>query len=328
MQRRWFRLSGVVLLVAVIVFGSIAVAERQNFYDWLALRNYHPPAKIIQLANDTTMNAYARKVFYVNHPAIDDKALFNKQCPDNGGEKTVVLGCYHPDQNGIFLLQVSDQRLNGVEEVTAAHETLHAIYDRLSSRERNYVDGLLMNYYLHDLHDKRILATIAAYKQSEPNYWVNEMHSVFGTEIAQLPAPLENYYRQYFTNRQKIAAYAAQYEAAFSSREAQVSQDDTTLASMKIQITADEVSLQTQDKTILTDQAKLEALKNRSDFVDYNSGVTAFNNEVDTYNALVDTTRSLITQYNQLVVARNAIALEENQLAQELSASTAQPISQ
>lgn len=309
------------------MLGSVAAYERQNIYDWLALRNYQPPATIVQLANETTMNAYARKVFYVNHPVIDNKAAFNQPCPDNGGEKTVVLGCYHPDQDGIYLLDVSDPRLNGVEEVTAAHETLHAIYGRLSTRERNYVDGLLMNYYLHDLHDKRILATIAAYKKSEPNDWVNEMHSVFGTEIAQLPAPLENYYKQYFTNRQKIAAYAAQYEAAFTSREAQVAQDDATLTTMKTQISSDESSLQSQDKTIVNDQSKLESLKSSGDYTDYNAGVPGFNSEVDTYNVLVTTARSLITQYNQLVITRNAIAVAENQLVQELSAAP-QPISQ
>lgn len=328
MQRRWLRLRSVIFLVALLVFGSVATTERQNLYDWWALRNYQPPASIVQLANETTMDAYARKVFYVNHPAIDDKTTFNKQCPDNGGEKTVVLGCYHPNQKGIFLLQVSDKRLNGVEEVTAAHETLHAIYDRLSSRERNYVDGLLMNYYQHDLHDPRILATIAAYKQSEPHDWVNEMHSVFGTEVAQLPAPLEQYYKQYFTNRQKIAAYAAQYEAAFTSRKAQVTKDDTTLASMRATITGDEAMLTEQNKTITNDQARLEQLKNNGDYNTFNAGISSFNSEVDNYNALVGTTRNLITQYNQLVVARNAIAIEENQLIQELSASTAQPISQ
>jgi hypothetical protein len=328
MQRRWLRLGGVILLVALLIFGSVAAAERQNIYDWLALRNYQAPATIAQLANDTTMNAYARKVFYVNHPDIETKATFYKNCPNNGGEKTVVLGCYHNGQNGIFLLNVTDPRLNGVEDVTAAHETLHAIYDRLSPRERNYVDGLLMDYYLHDLHDKRLLDTIAAYKQSEPNDWVNEMHSVFGTEVAQLPTPLETYYARYFTNRQKIAAYAAQYENAFTSREAQVKQDDTTLATLKTQITADEASLQAQQKTIANDQAKLESLKNSSDFNGYNAGVPGFNKEVDSYNGLVDTTKNLIDQYNQLVEMRNAIAVEEDQLVQDLSNTSQQQISQ
>ena len=310
------------MVITLLVFGSVAAAERQNVSDWLALRNYQPSATVAQLASDTTMNDFARKVFYVNHPNIDGKNTFYQVCPNNGGEKTVVLGCYHNDQRGIFVLRVSDPRLSGIEQVTAAHEMLHAAYDRLSSRDRQYVDGLLMDYYQHDLHDKRLLDTIAAYKQSEPNDVVNEMHSVFGTEVTQLPTPLENYYKRYFTNRQKIAGFAAQYEAAFTSRQNQVAQDDATLASMKAQIAADEASLQAQQKTIESDQVRLEDLKNRSDYVDYNNGVPGFNTEVDTYNALVTTTRDLITQYNQLVEARNAIAVEENQLVQDISSSS------
>lgn len=327
MYRRWLRLGGLIVLIALIVFGSVAVAERQNISDWYALRGYHPTSAVVQLANETTMNTYARKVFYVNHPEIEGKRVFNQQCPDDGGEKTVVLGCYHPGQNGIFILKVNDTRLSGVEEVTAAHETLHAIYERLSTRERNYVNGLLMSYYLHGLHDKRILETIAAYKKSEPNSWVNEMHSVFGTEIAHLPTPLENYYKQYFTDRQKIAAYAAQYENAFTSREAQVSLDDAKLANLKLQLNADESLLQAQSKMITNDQVKLDNFKSSGNYNDYNAGVPGFNKEVDSYNALVYTTRNLINQYNQLVVARNNIAITENQLVQELSA-TPKPISQ
>lgn len=324
MKGRRVRLGGVVVLIALLVFGSVAAAERQNVYDWFALRNYQPSNIVVQLANDTTMNAYARKVFYVNHPNIDDKTTFYQNCPNNGGEKTVVLGCYHNGQRGIYVLQVSDPRLSGIEQVTSAHETLHAIYDRLSPRDRQNVDNMLMDYYKHDLHDKRIQDTIAAYKQSEPTQVVNEMHSVFGTEIKNLPAPLENYYKRYFTDRQKIAEYAAQYEAAFTSRQSQVAQDDTQLASMKSQITADEASLQAQQKTISSDQAKLEDLKNSGDYTGYNNGVPGFNAEVDTYNSLVDTTRSLIAQYNQLVEARNAIAVEENQLVQDISSSSVQ----
>ncbi|MFI5275255.1 MAG: hypothetical protein ACHQT5_00325 [Candidatus Saccharimonadales bacterium] len=310
--------------MALLIFGSVAAAERQNVSDWLALRSYQPSNTVVELATETTMNAYARKVFYVNHPNIDNKINFYQNCPNNGGEKTVVLGCYHNGQRGIFVLQVSDPRLSGIEQVTAAHETLHAIYDRLSSRDRNYVDGLLMDYYQHDLHDKRILDTIAAYKKSEPNDVVNEMHSVFGTEVTNLPTPLENYYKQYFTERQKIAAYASQYEAAFTSRQNQVAEDDTSLASMKAKITTDEASLQAQQKTIDSDKARLENLKDSSDYADYNNGVPSFNSEVDTYNTMVTVTRSLIAQYNQLVEARNAIAIEENQLVQDISSAPQQ----
>ncbi|HXR49437.1 MAG TPA: hypothetical protein VN778_00200, partial [Verrucomicrobiae bacterium] len=162
-----------ILLVWLVVLGT-AAANRNNIYDWWQLRGYRAPSTVAGLATQDTMTSYARKLFYVNHPAIEDKATFGNKCPNNGGEQTIVLGCYHSDEAGIFLLGVNDPRLAGVEEVTAAHEMLHAAYDRLGTADRNNVDALLMDYYNHDLHDQRLLNTIAAYKKSEPHDLVNE----------------------------------------------------------------------------------------------------------------------------------------------------------
>src|SRR5206468_584885 len=127
-------------------------------------------------------------------------------------------------------------RLSGVEEVTSAHEMLHAAYDRLSTKERNRVDELLQNYYDHQLTDQRIRATIDAYKASEPNDLQNEMHSIFGTEIATLPPELENYYSQYFADRSKVTTLAGEYEQEFTSRKTEIQSYDTQLDGLRAQI--------------------------------------------------------------------------------------------
>lgn len=317
-----------VIILLVLASGiGVAALQRQNLYDWWALRNYQAPAAVTQLATQDTMTPYARKVFYVNHPQIDAGNTFGQFCPNNGGEKTIVLGCYHSGQGGIALLGVSDPVLDGVEQVTAAHEMLHAAYDRLSSSERQKVNAMLLDYYNHDLHDPRIQATINAYKQSEPNDVVNEMHSVFGTEIANLPSGLEQYYTRYFTNRAAVAAFAAQYQAAFTSRQAAVAQDDAQLAVMKAQIDSQEADLKSRLTTIQSRQAQLSAYRSNGEVAAYNAGVPGYNQLVDAYNSEADGLQNLINQYNQLVAQRNAIAVEEDKLANELS-STAAPISQ
>jgi hypothetical protein len=318
MQKR--RLTWVWIVVGLLIFSIIVTAERRNALDWVALRNYDPSAQVSTLANQTTMSPQAQKVFYVNHPEIETQATFISNCQNNGGEKTVILGCYHPDQKGIFILSVDDPRLSGIEQVTAAHELLHAEYDRLSSANRKNVDDMLMDYYEHDLNDKRVQDVIAAYKQSEPNDVVNEMHSVFGTEIANLPAPLETYYKHYFSDRQAVVAYAAKYENAFTSRQNEVKTDDAKLNAWKLQITNDEASLQSQLQQLNSGQSRLSQLKTDRDYADYNAGIPDFNAEVNRYNLLVTETRSLIAQYNVLVTSRNAIALEENQLTQAITA--------
>lgn len=297
------------------------MANHQNITDWWKLRNYQAPAPVAQLATQDTMTAYARKIFYVNHAAILAKDTFPQNCPNNGGEQTIVLGCYRSGQAGIFLLGVSDPRLNGVEQVTAAHEMLHGAYDRLSSSEKSKINAMLLDYYNNDLHDQRLRDTIAAYKKTEPNDLVNEMHSIFGTEIAKLPPGLEQYYKRYFTNRAQIAAYAAQYQGEFTSRQAAVARDDAKLADIKQQIDSLEADLQAKQATIQARQSSLNALRTSGDISAYNAGVPAYNALVNGYNAEVEQIRGLIGQYNELVAERNAIALQENQLSKELTAS-------
>lgn len=306
------------LLVALVGLAGVLVWRQQAIEDWWRLRGYSAPAAVAQLASEDAMTAEAKHLFYVNRPVVTAGSAFTGHCPA-GSEKTVVLGCYVSPDKGIYVYAVTDTRLDGVEQVTAAHEMLHAAYRRLSTAERKKVDAMLMSYYDHGLTDQRIRDTIAAYKKSEPNDVVNEMHSVFGTEVSQLPAPLEQYYRRYFTDRSSVTAYTANYQAEFTGRQAQIAAYDVQLKGLKQQIDANEASLKQQKASIDSESQQLQRERDQGMIAAYNSGVAGYNRSVDTYNALLVSTRNLINQYNDIVAARNAIALEEQQLAGELS---------
>ena len=271
------------------------------------------------------MTDYGQKVFYVNAPEVTDKGKFNQLCPTAKAEQTIVLGCYHAGQNGIYIYDVTDARLDGVEQVTAAHEMLHAAYERLSDKEKSEIGKQLEDFYHNDLHDERILKTINAYKLTEPDDVVNEMHSIFGTEIRNLPAPLQEHYKKYFSDRSKVVTYAEKYQAEFTSRQDAVSRYDSQLSNMKIQIDTMEADLKTSQDSINQKQKELIGLRSSGDTQTYNAGVPAYNAQIDAYNNEVQRLKSLIAQYNQLVATRNSIALEENQLAQDLN-SKAQTI--
>lgn len=311
--------ASLIISTALLIAVSVGIRQRDVIFDWLLLRGYTPSQAIAQLAADTTMSSKGRAFFYINHPRLDGKTLLSEACPADS-EKTIVLGCYHPVERGIFLYDVHSAQLDGVEQVTAAHEMLHAAYDRLSSHERAYVNGLLEDYYKYDLHDPTVKAEITAYKQSEPHDVVNEMHSVFGTEIAKLPAPLEHYYEQYFTNRQKIVQYAANYRAAFTSRESMIDQYDTQLANLKSRITSDETAIDNELAAINTSKSQLDRERS-SDVAAYNAGVLPYNAAIDHYNALISTTKQLIEKYNSIVDRRNGVAFQEQQLEQALSST-------
>lgn len=288
------RFSGIML--SVLLFGALllGITHVRAIEDWVKLRNYSPPLAISTLATEDSMSNLGRHIFYVNHPVAQGNATaFRKACAI--AEQTIVLGCYHSDQNGIQIFDVKDVRLKGVEEVTAAHEMLHAAYDRLSSKQRHSLDAMLQDFYKNGLTDQRVKDTIALYTKTEPNDVVNEMHSVFGTEIANLPTPLESYYSKYFVKRSAVIAFANNYEGEFTSRTAQITADDAQLTAMKTQIQADEASLGAQVASLQTDRSSVENSNSESAINQYNARINAYNggvrklqNEIATYNALVE----------------------------------------
>lgn len=301
-------------------------SNRQSIADWWKLQDYSPPAAISALATDTTMTDYSRRVFYVNQPTLD-KDNFIKNCPNDRKEQSIVLGCYHSNQNGIFLQKVVDPRLYGVEQVTAAHEMLHATYDRLTQAERDRVDAMLEDYYNNQLKDERILKTIDSYKITVPDDIVHEMHSIFGTEIRNLPPELEQYYKKYFVDRLQVVAFTEKYQSEFSSRTAAVARADKQLATLKAQIESANADIDSRQTSIDNQRAQLVSLREADDIETYNANIPVYNNMVDSFNSRVRVLRALITDYNALVERRNTIALEENELVKALSSDVA-PINQ
>ncbi len=311
-------LGWLITLLAIIGLVILGWVNRYNIYDEYRLFNYTAPASIATLADQTTMTPYARKLFYVYHPTIENAAAFNQDCSVT--EQAVVLGCTSINK-GIWLYNVQDPELNGVEQVTAAHETLHVAYSRLSPSELKYVNNLVMSAYnslaptnpqLKSEHDSYL-------KTEGPGSIPNEMHSVLGTEVSVLPSALENYYKTYFTNRQAIVNYANQYENAFTQRQKIVQADDNQLNAWHQQILVNKQTLQDQNQQILAQQTQLNQLRDSGQISAYNSGVDSFNKSIENYNSLVAQTRSLISNYNQLVVSRNAVAFQVNNLSKEIN---------
>lgn len=290
----------------------------QPFNDWLRLLGYAPPIEISSLAANDTMTDTARHTFYLNKPLLVDKTKFDAYCKA-GSEHTIILGCYRSGERGIFLLDVTDSRLAGVEQVTAAHEMLHGAYERLDGAQRQQVNGMLTDYYNHSLKDKRVLDTLAAYQKSEPNDITDEMHSIFGSEIATLPQNLEMYYRRYFTDRSAVVRYAESYEQEFTGRQQQITDYDAKLAAMKQQIDKNEADLQNIQADLRTRRNRMDQLQASGQFEAYNEAVPGFNALVDTYNAQIADTKQLIARYNEIVAARNNLLLEEQQLMQALN---------
>jgi hypothetical protein len=296
------------MLSIVLVWGFVAFifVERQAVYDWWQLRNYTAPSEIADLATQTTMNDSARRLFYVYHPRVEPRDSFNKHCRD--GEFTIVLGCYSSGR-GIFIFRVDDPRLDGIEQVTAAHELLHAAYERLSGPEKDRIDRLTTEAY-QNMSNDRIKETIAEYEKDDPSVVPNELHSILGTELGDLPAGLEAYYKQYFNDRSQIVAFSRAYESEFTTRKNEAKTAEEKLTNLKSQIDSENEALSLEQKQLKQDASTIESMRQPDADTDkvnalinhYNQAVVAYNSRVRAVSALVDNYNALYESYKQIVL--------------------------
>lgn len=307
------RIVGIILAVAVIASIFLVWFQRQEIMDWLALRDYKPPTAVVVLADKTSMTTKGRKIFYVNHPEVAPAKTFNSECSQ---ETSIVLGCYIPGR-GIYIFDVTEERLQGVKEVTSAHEMLHAAYDRLSNTQRNKVDKLTQDAYIA-VTNQRVRGNVENYRKQDPNVVPNELHSILATEVTDLPADLEAYYKQYFINRKIVVAFSDHYEAEFTARKQRVDELDKKLETMKQEIDESKAQLDISYNNLKTEKNNLNILLNSGQVNEYNLGVPSYNNQVNDYNNLVKQADVKITDYNNLVAERNSIAGEVQDLAQAI----------
>jgi hypothetical protein len=311
------KLFSTAIILAMIAVPILAVANAQAIGDWWSLRGYAPADPVVKLADEDTMTDKARHLFYVNHPElVSDKVKFRAACPLS--EQTIVLGCYYHIEGsfreGITVFDVTDARLSGVEEVTSAHEMLHAAYDRLSTNDKKRINNLLVDYYNNSLHDERIEATIESYKKTEPKDVVNEMHSVFGTEVGDLPAPLEDYYKQYFTDRHAITNFSNQYESVFAQNKAQLDNLKVQIDQLKSQLTADKNTIENEQNTLAAESNRMQGLLSSGKNQQYNAAVDPYNRRVASLRYLISSYNSNINRINVLVEQYNGLAYAQESL--------------
>lgn len=302
------------LALFVAVIGGWWVLNNQYVIrDWVALRGYDAPDYVVQYADDTAMSDHGRRIFYVTKPELNDQQQFNDNC--STPEKTLVLGCYTGGR--IYVYSVDDDRLDGVEEVTAAHEMLHAAYARLSSGDKRDLDELLEKQ-MAQIDDPRIIELVDQYREDDPSVLANEMHSIFGTEVRDLLEELEEHYKQYFYDRQQVVAISESYEQVFVDISGQIKSLEQEISALKSQIEDQEASITVLQVEIDSEGARLEELRETGDIPGYNAGVPGYNAMVADYNAQVDNYKVLIVKHNDKVEERNQLATTQNELVHSL----------
>ncbi len=205
------------MLAAVIALALIgtalwAMSNRRWLEDAYTGWNYEPSAELAAVRDRIQMSDEGDFLFAASTPSLEDAEQFNESC--NREDPTFyILGCYTGSK--IHLYRIADERLAGIVEVTAAHEMLHAAWDRMSEDEHDELEPLLEAEY-ERVADDAFAERMDYYAEAQPGTRVNELHSIIGTEVADLSPELEAHYDEYFQDRSVVVALHDGYSSVLA----------------------------------------------------------------------------------------------------------------
>jgi DNA repair exonuclease SbcCD ATPase subunit len=300
--------------VGLLIPGLIA-ANQTTIEDWLDFAPTPTSPEIKRLAEQSLMTPAAQRLFYRQHPTIESKDTFLEQCkvPD----KSIMLGCFvRRGRTGkIVVQQITDQRLQGTMEVTAAHEMLHAAYERLSQSERDDLGQRLAKAAAR-VQDPRLKSVLDDYKVRDTELYHNELHSHLGTELAEFgDTKLEQHYQRYFQDRHRLVALAKRSGAVLKQLDDQaeilkpkIVQIEAELAQLETQITQSETNLKASQQELRQLEAELQDTKTAAE--------AAFRQESIQANQLAAQFEQQKAQFNQKVEQHNDRAeIQKNRIA-------------
>ena len=301
-----------------------AVIYRSDIIDQFRVWQYQPSSEIASLADRASMSDSGKYYFYIAHPKLEAADEFNQECR-RAEPASALLGCYKSGTETIHIYDVDDSSLDGVEEVTATHEMLHVAYARLSQSEREELSPLLESAY-SKVEDDKLAERMDYYERAQPGSRENELHSILATEYADIGDELEDYYKKYFIDRNKVVELYNSYNQQFEYNESQADQLATKLEAQRAQIDAavrqyesDMASLN-QDIESFNQRAKSGEFTSQSEFA---SQRTALQSRSDQLSATRVSLMSQIDAYNSDVEKLNALGREIERLNNSLDSMKA-----
>lgn len=279
-----------VVSLSLVIAAFLVFYNRQLIIDQLLAIDYQPSSAVAQIATTVNFTANGKRTFYATHPEIATANEFNRECPRQETQ-SAILGCYTSDDR-IFVYDVTNTKLNGIKEVTAVHELLHAVWQRTSNSDREKLVDLLNKAYQSST-DTALKTRMEYYRRTEPQEINNELHSIMGTEAENLGPDLEAYYSKIF-NRNAVLALHNQYKQVYANlmdRSEQLYASMTELSnsieSRSQQYTKDIAQLNV-DITAFNDNANSGGFRSLSQFNSERSALVARSEALDSQRTSIN----------------------------------------
>lgn len=284
---------------------------------------YQPSDSVKTIASRAMLTDAGVFTLYATHPSIDDSQTFNAEC-DRKEQNTAILGCYTNDR--IYIYDISDKRLDGIKEVTAAHEMLHAVYQRLSPDEKTKIDKLVEDEYKNLSANPDFAERMAFYARTEPGERDNELHSIIGTEVRTISPALEAHYAKYFSNRGELLNLYEGYNTVFTKLSEQTKQLAAQLDSEGKKIQSDSDSYNRAVKQLNADIISFNQRAASGDFSSqavFNSQRQQLQQRVASVSASRTAINTAIERYDSLRQQYNDTVTQTQDLYKSIDSSLA-----
>ncbi len=299
-----------------------AVANPRAVSDTVTVWQYDPTPAISGYATRAAMSERGRFLFYASLPEVVPGDAFDTVCsrdePDVG-----VLGCYTLADGRIYLYDITNAELDTFEVVVAAHEMLHAAWDRLSPEEQAALTTPLEEAFASVDPESELVTRIASYEEVDPSSRIPELYAIVGTELAEVPAELEEHYAQYFDDRRVVVGLWQEVEAIFTALEEELDRRGAELDKLAAEINAEQTAA---EQTAAALKADIAAFNERAGRPGGYTSQSAFERDrqslLDRQTALtaaIDATNAKVAAYNTLVEEFTALNEQAASLDKDLN---------
>lgn len=303
-RSRRFRTIGLIALGLIIATSLLVYSNRQLVSDTISASQYQATPEMQSVIDRISLTSAGDRIFRASHPTLNASESFNENCSGvEHSESDLIIGCYDGDK--IHLFEITDERLDGIVEVTSAHELLHAQFDRLSTQEKTQLAAQLRQEFdVQAERDPALGERMKVYEHLSPESFANELHSVLGTEVSDLSPELEKHYAAVFRDRSAIVGLFQTYNARFVEINRQRTELASRLESLGQQIEAARSAYEAGVERFNADSQSLITRNNNFEFANNPSLFYSLRDELSTRRAALESERvslnSTIDDYNRL----------------------------
>ncbi|MFN3708192.1 hypothetical protein [Microcella sp.] len=319
-------LALILVAVQLVLIGGLAWATQNPrvVADHWTVSRYTPPTEIAALADRAGLSERGRFLFYASRPEVVPAAQFDEVCtfrePGIG-----VLGCYTLSEGRIFLFPISSPDLEGLQVVVAAHEMLHAAWDRMTSAEQDALAGPLEEAFAALGPDHELVERIALYEELDPGSRIPELYAILGTEVAELSSVLSDHYAGWFDDRGRVTALYAEANAVFRDLDQRLEALNADLTELSAVIDDDRADFLRESDELAADIADFNERANTPGAFDSEEQFAAERAEIiarqEALEASRDALNDAVDRYNALVADLEALNAEAAELNRAINIS-------